>query len=75
MQTSAAPLDLLWVFPLSFIIIITFMFNSLIIVTWFQNLTIQTPSNLLIVSLAVVDMLVASTTMPITLLKMTGNHQ
>ena len=74
MQTSAPPLDLLWVFPLSFIIIITFMFNSLIIVTWFQNLTIQTPSNLLIVSLAVVDMLVASTTMPITLIKMTGNH-
>ena len=70
MQTSAPPLDLLLVFPLSFIIIITYMLNSLIIVSWFQNLTIQTPSNLLILSLAVVDMLVASTTMP-----MTGNHQ
>ena len=73
--TPPATLSLIWTIPISLLIISTAMANCLIIITWIQNTSLHTPPNLHIVSLAVADMLVAVTTMPITLLQMTGHTE
>ena len=64
-----------WVIPLVLLILSSITTNLVVIIAWARHPQLHTAPNLLIVSLAAADCLVAPVSMPITVLKMTGNQK
>ena len=64
-----------WVIPLVLLILSSITTNLVVIIAWARHPQLHTAPNLHIVSLAAADCLVAAVSMPITVLKMTGNQK
>ena len=69
------PLSTPWIIPLTLLILSSTATNLIVIITWARQPQLHTATNLNIVSLAVADGLVAVISMPINLLRMTGNQK
>ena len=64
-----------WVIPLVLLILSSITGNLVVMIAWVRHPQLHTAPNLHIVSLAAADCLVAAVSMPITVIRMTGNQK
>jgi neuropeptide Y receptor len=64
-----------WVIPLVLLILSSITSNLVVIIAWARHPQLHTAPNLHIVSLAAADCLVTVVSMPITVIRMTGNQK
>ena len=57
------------------LISLSFSINLIVISSYFRTVSLHTPNNIHVVSLAVSDALVSAVSMPVTAIRMSGNQQ